>query len=540
MAKRDLKPLVLLVNPGRKYRYNWDLEEVCAVMGRKAVSHPLALPLLAALTPPRYDVQIVDEQYERLAPKRRPAVVGITAMVSNIDRAFALADDFRAQGIPVVLGGPQITADPDAALAHADRVVTGEAEGTWETVLADIAAGRPRRRYACDAPVPFSRSPLPRWDLVDTSKVMTLAVQVSRGCPFRCEFCLVHEVFGRSQRYRAVDDVVAELEALPIKRIAFADDNLTADKTYARELLERMAPLRLSWSCQASLDTAYDEELVGLMARAGCNSILIGFESLDPESLREARKSHNILARYERAIANVHAAGIHIIASFVVGFDADTKAAFDDIAAFTRKNGLSYVMVNALAAYPGTEYHRRMRREGRLLAVETSFVNGIYPTVRYKNITPSEMMLGCLDALHRIYDYEAVADKAVRLLGNGAFAGSRDVGIGIAAKARSTAYLALTHIFTLDRHKRRLFLDLLRLVRRGVAHIGQVIPFLLFIASVRGYLAFSMRHKDAVLEQIRRACDAKDAALPAARRRQPAVPARLLPRAEERSPSSFP
>jgi radical SAM superfamily enzyme YgiQ (UPF0313 family) len=500
--KRSEKPLLLLVNPKRKYRYHWDLKEICGVLGKKAASHPLALPLLASLTPENYEVQIVDEELGQRLPKRRPDLVGLTAMISNIKRAFEIADYYKAQNIPVVIGGPQSSSRPETALEHVTSVVIGEAENVWHKLLKDFEDGCLSQRYQADGPVQFTTSPRPRWDLVDTSRFISTPVQVSRGCPYHCEFCLVHTLFGGRQRYREIDDVIKELEAAPTRQISFADDNLTADKKLAHQLLTRMIPLGLSFSCQASIDAAYDKELIELLARAGCVSILFGFESLNPESLKQAHKTHNIRSKYEEAIKNVQQAGIRIIASFVVGFDADTVSTFDQIRQFTLENNLSYVMVNALAAYPGTDFYKRMEKSGRLAKIETNFVNGIYPTVHYARLTRSEMFEGCLRTLEQVYSYDDILRKGPSLFAGGAYKTVQRSDITSLSKLRSIIYLTTTHLFSFNAKKRQLFFELLKMVYKGTVHVANAIQYLLFIASFKGYLEFNLRYKDQVLAQI--------------------------------------
>ncbi len=380
-------PRILLVNPRRRLRFNWDLLEVSQAMGKKAASLPLALPLLAALTPKRFEVAILDEQIEALRLEPLPVLVGITAMISNIRRAHEIAAAFRDRGVPVVLGGPQVSFRPEESQPHADAIVVGEAEQVWEQLLQDLESGQLRQRYQAADFCAFRRSPPPRWDLVRTRSYLSFAVQVSRGCPHRCEFCLVRKLFGRRQRYRELDDVLAELRALPGRQLSFADDNLATDRQYLRRLCEGMEPLGLSWSCQAGVELARDPELLRAMARAGCTSVLVGFESLDPASLRQAGKDQNKAERYAQTVRAFHDCGMHVVASFVVGFDADTPRTFERIHRFSEENDLCFVMVNALAAYPGTDLHRRLQQEGRLAQVDTDLVNGMVPMARYRGLS---------------------------------------------------------------------------------------------------------------------------------------------------------
>lgn len=495
---------LLLVNPKRRYRFNWDLKEVTAIMGKKTVGHPLALPLLAAMTPAHYNVRIVDEELEPLPGGPLPDLVGITGLISNIQRAYEIADAYREKGVLVVMGGPQVTFDVDTALAHADSVVVGEAEKVWDACLRDFENGAMAPVYRSSTLCEFEESPIPRWDLLDTSKMLTFSVQVSRGCPYRCDFCLVRKLFGKGQRYRRIDNVIEEIEALPPDaQIAFADDNLTADKAYTRELMNRLIPLRRSWSCQASLDVTQDEALLGLMSEAGCNSILVGFETLNPSALKEAGKFQNKLSKYETGIENAHRAGIHILGSFVAGFESDTLETFEEIDRFTQQTGLSFVMINALSAYPGTDLYDRMGAAGRITKINPDLCNGIYPTMHYRHISQEEMFFGILSTLDNVYSFETLSDKAPAVLGNGGFQNRVQPPISFWVKLRSTLHVLFRYALSPNRYKRLLFSRLFGLIRSKRTDVGVVIQYLLFISSIHGYQLFNQRQGKTLLKELR-------------------------------------
>jgi radical SAM superfamily enzyme YgiQ (UPF0313 family) len=493
-----------LINPRRKYRFHWDLKEVCAIMNRKTAIHPLALPTVAALTPDNYDVRILDEEMEAIDPDRRPLpdIVGITAVVPNVKRGYELADQYRARGVPVVMGGAQVSFNVEETLRHADTVVVGEAEGAWEQCLRDFENGTLRTTYKREAPCEFKHPPAPRWDLVDTKKVMALGVQVSRGCPHNCDFCLVRNMFGRRQRYRDVDNVIEEIRGLPKKQISFIDDNLTGNRKYVRELMRKLKPLKVWWMCQASIQVAYDQELLREMADAGCISILFGFESINPASLREMNKPQNEVERYEEAVRRVHAMGINVVGSFIVGFDADTVEAFDEIYDFTVRNNISYIMLNVLTAYPGTDLYERMKATGRLNYHDPDLLNGVYPTMRSMNMSQTQMYNRYFETLEKMFDYGLVRRKAVPVLGNGAFHRFNAGEVGFRDKFISSFQLIRMYLFSSDRAKRRLFLSLVRFGLTNRASMGVIVEFLLFVSSFHGYLDYTKEHREEILGKI--------------------------------------
>ena len=494
---------LFLVNPKRKYRYHWDLKELCRIMHKRTTVHPLALPYLAALTPSHFDVRILDEEMQPLRFDPLPDIVGITALGPSIKRAYEIADRYRELGVPVVMGGAQVSFNVEETLEHADSVVIGEAEGVWAECLSDFEKGRMKPFYKRDEAYDFKTVARPRWDLVDTSNVMALGVQVSRGCPYSCEFCLVHNMFGKKQRYRDHDDVIDEIKALPKKQITFVDDNLTGSKPYALELMRRLKPLKVSWMCQSSLEVCRDDNLLRAMAEAGCTSMLLGIESLNPEGLKETGKLQNRTEQYEEGIRRIHSHGIHVIGSFIVGFDADRIDAFDHIFDFTMRNNISLIMLNVLTAYPGTDLYDRMKKAGRVTDVDPDLLNGIYPTMQYRHISQSEMFQKYFKVLEKMFSNEVVLEKALRVFDGGAFQRYNDGDISRSDKLFSMAHLILRYALSLDRGKRKLFAELLSLVFKKKAGIGNVIEFLLLISSFNGYLEFTKAHRVEVLEMIK-------------------------------------
>ncbi len=493
---------LLLINPKRKLRYLWDFKELCQVMGKKTPVPPLSLPTIAALTPSHYDITIIDEEVEPIDFTLKPDIVGITALGNTVKRGYEIADRFRAQGATVIMGGPQASFNVKESLKHAHSVVIGEAEGTWQQCLDDFENDSVKPSYKCERPCEYKKSPIPRWDLMQTDKIMAMPVQVSRGCPYKCEFCVVRNMLGKRHRYRDIDNVIEEIKALPKRQLTFADDNLTADKKYAHELMERLKPLKVSWMCQASLDLCEDGELLAKMAQAGCTSILLGIESLDDKALKETGKYQNKIEKFEKGIQTIHDHGIHVIGSFIVGFDTDRLEAFDKIFDFTMKNGITMISLNVLTAYPGTDLYERMKKDGRINNVDTDML-GIYPTMRYNHISQAEMFAKFFTMLETMYSYKVVLQKAKIIFGNGKFTHYNEADISIMDKIRSMAYLFRQYLVTNNQPKRELFKTLFVMARRGKVTMGNVVEYLLLLASFNGYLDATKEHRAEILEQIR-------------------------------------
>jgi radical SAM superfamily enzyme YgiQ (UPF0313 family) len=296
----------------------------------------------------RFDLRAWIAQYGR------PDVVGISTITATVNRGYALADKCRALGIPVILGGPHVTFLPEEALAHAELVVRGEGEAAMKALLELWNDGPARTTDPGYSGVPnlswwdagrtmrhnrlapwitnLDHLPVPDFSLADgTADCLvggkrTVMVQTSRGCPFDCCFCSVTGMFGKRFRYRSVESVLQELRQYNSREhfVFFCDDNFTANKRRARELVEAIAAenFRFQWSTQVRADLAQDPDLVRRMKRAGCHTVFIGFESVNPESLQEMKKKQNLEDILE-AIRIVQAAGIHIHGMFVFGFEND-------------------------------------------------------------------------------------------------------------------------------------------------------------------------------------------------------------------------
>ena len=292
----DFKRYTLfLISPRQRFVNYPAHSEMARMFGKRRLMIPLALPTIAALTPDHYNIRIFDEEIETIPKNLKPDIVGITTLAATGKRAFELGDYYRSLGSKVIYGGPYASFMQEEALKHGDCVIAGEAEGKWEQALADFEHGFLKPVYESQNYVEYKTQKPPRWDLVNMNRIFQVAIQVSRGCPFNCDFCLVSKNFGRKMRYRDIDNVVAEIKAAPSKYFFFVDDNLTINKKYAKELMRAIIPLKISWGCMCSLDVATDEELLNLMAEAGCFNILVGFESLNPASLAISKAYVEIL-----------------------------------------------------------------------------------------------------------------------------------------------------------------------------------------------------------------------------------------------------
>jgi radical SAM superfamily enzyme YgiQ (UPF0313 family) len=369
---------------------------------RYRVWKPLSLMTIAAMTPPEWEISILDENlgvpdYEAMP---RPDLVGITAFTSQACRAYEVAAHFRGLGVPVVMGGIHATMCLDEALERVDAVVTREAEGVWGRVLEDVRHGTLARRYDGGL-ADIGNVPPARHDLLDGRYALG-AIQTTRGCPLNCNFCSVSAFNGTHYRQRPIADVISEFQMIREKRVLVVDDNLIGTRAdhiaRAKALFRAMiqADLRKEWIAQATINFADDEELLGLAAQAGCRGVFIGFETLSPEGLRELGKKFNLLRGrdFQASVRRIQRHRIQVVGSFILGLDVDKPGIGERIAEVAGQYGVDNLNVLFLTPLPGTRLWDTMNSEDRI-ALDASpddwkYYTLTFPVAHYAQLSLDE------------------------------------------------------------------------------------------------------------------------------------------------------
>ena len=371
----------------------------------------LSLQQVAAVTPPHWEVTLVDESQDIIPCCRQFDLVGITAMTHQATRAYEIADKLRSEGVPVILGGMHPTVMPEEALAHADAVVVGEAETVMAKLLDDFLGGTLAKVYR--APIPQDDklfAPWARREILEGKRYLTTqTVQASRGCPYDCSFCTVTQYFGNRFRYRDAADILAEIRSFPRKLVIFLDDNFLGDPEKARPILEGMAELGIRWGSQTSLRFAEDPELLKLVARSGCIGLFVGIESVTgPFSLLAKTSGLSLQADLMKRVRDT---GIILETSLIFGFDDHDQSIFEKTLRFVEECSPSVPTFNLLTPYPGTGLFRQYEQEGRLLHRDWNRYNHSEVVFQPKLMSPEQLYRGWVEARQEAYRWPSILSR---------------------------------------------------------------------------------------------------------------------------------
>ncbi len=388
--------------PGKKYIGTWKME-------------PLTIALLKAITPDRFETEFFDDRIELIDYDTETDIVAIALETYTALRGYDIAARFRARGKAVIFGGYHATLCPEEAMHHGDCVIAGNAEAVWAEALSDFERGCLKPRY--DGNNGYARVH-PDRSIYENKKYLPITlVETGRGCNHKCEFCAISAYYCSQYIPRPHEDIVEELEQSKHKYHFLVDDNLIGNRQHAIGLFKKMKPLKIKWAGQGTLAVARDLELLRIMKESGCELILIGFESLNEQSLKQMNKSWEAaLGERDELVENIHRAGIGIYATFVFGFDGDNERTFDEALRFAKKHKFYTAAFNHLLPFPGTDTYCRLKREGRLL-YDKWWLEREY---RYGELafspaymTPEHMSRLCRDTRHGFAKLPAVLSRGI-------------------------------------------------------------------------------------------------------------------------------
>jgi hypothetical protein len=408
----------------------WDVKNL-PVVQKKSLVTPLHLATIAALTPEDIEVDLWDEAVhgwidDATEFDKEFDLVGITSHALILHRVKKIAQVFRRRGIPVAIGGIDVSSSSRFFRNDADILFFGEAELTWPQFIADWRAGSYRKEYREFTFPDLALSPLPRWDSIadDIPSYLAGTVQTSRGCSFDCDFCQISYLYGRQMRHKPIDKIlkeVATLERLGMVSILFCDSNFIGNPRYTKNLLRELIPLNnsfaqpLRFQTDLTINVANDDELLALLADANFNMLLIGIESPNKESLKETNKLQNVRSDLVADCKKIMSYGIPIEASMIVGFDHDTSEIYDQLFQFHQESHMPSTKINILKALQGTRLQSRLIKDGRFLNVDKGLYdeNGFF-----SKDTRGATISDYLNLAERLYDWDTFASHVKEFVSN--------------------------------------------------------------------------------------------------------------------------
>ncbi len=388
------------------------------LFSKRYFSYLLAIPTLVSLTPKEHEVRVFDENIEDIYYNWGADLAGISVRTSFAKRAYGIAREYRSRGVKTVLGGIHPSMCTEEALRYCDSVVVGEAEHVWHVLLDDAQNGRLKTVYKAEALADLTAFAPPDRTALSRDRYFSDVLQTTKGCPFHCEFCSVHAFDGTKIRNKTIEQVIEEIKTMhgarlkhKKKAVFFADDNIIANKKFARELFTALKPYNLKWSCQVSINVSKDDEILQLMKDSGCGSMLIGLESVSPENLSRMDKQVNLRHDYVEAINKIQSYGIRVDGSFIVGYDFESQSTLDELIAFIDETNMLMPVINILTPFPGTRLFERFTKEGRILHTDWDEYDTKNIVFSHPAMTSEELLEGYRRVIRHVYSFDSIYRK---------------------------------------------------------------------------------------------------------------------------------
>ena len=371
---------------------------------------PLGLATLAAYLDESDEVSILDEHVEALNLDDEPDLVVIQVYITSAYRAYTIADHYRAQGAYVCLGGLHVTSVPEEAAGHADTIFIGPGEDIWPAFLSDYRAGGPQKEYRSQTRT-LVDTPLPRRDLIKRNLYLVPnSIVVSRGCPYRCDFCYKEAFFkgGKSFYTLTTERALTEIRSLPGKHLYFLDDHLFGNPFFASELFEGMRGMNRLWQAAGTVHSILQPGLMEKAVEAGLRSLFVGFETLNSNNLKLQHKYQNLDRNYSKAIRRLHDLGVMVNASFVFGMDDDDDSVFDRTVEWAIGQGIETATFHILTPYPGTVLHENMKREGQIFTSNWDLYDTRHAVFNHPKMSPETLETGYWRAYEEFYKWSNI------------------------------------------------------------------------------------------------------------------------------------
>ncbi len=485
----------------------WSFKGLEPFSGTYFSTTPLGLATVAGLTPPHWDIELVDENVEPINFDTDADLIAITSFNVQYQRALAIAEEFRRRGKKVAYGGPYSSLFPEAFEGKADHRLVGEAEEIWPEFLSDFEQGKARELYVSTRKTDVTKSPIPRYDLIKGDRYNMFSLQTSRGCPFQCEFCDIIITDGRVPRTKTVEQVLAEVDHC-VKQgahyIVFGDANFIGNIPFARKLLTALAEYSrknnypIEFSCELTINVAHHPDLLELLQAANFYSLFIGIESVRPESLKEAGKLQNTRQSILKDIELIHSHHLSVCAGMIVGFDNDDKAIFEEQYRFLMELGIPFTTCGTLMALPNTPLKRRLEAEGRMLNIDWIEMEGhgadscnFIPA----GMTSDELRKGYNWLVRSLYRYDTYADRLVTMLNRFRNKTPEHTRASLDSKFTGMLFKVIGYyLLTFDFARMKFFVSAFwRTATGGPFSVGKWLEFFRWIATHRAFRNYVIR-----------------------------------------------
>ncbi len=370
----------------------------------------ITMPYLAAfIDESKYKITLIDEYNQKIPYNESFDLVAITVNTSNASHCYNISKVFREKGSKIVMGGPHSTLLPEEVKKNCDYIMIGEGELIWPEFLEDFYNGKAKKEYICKEVPNLNNIPIARRDLIYGRHFTKGAVISSRGCPYKCSYCNLKQIYCEPYRTRPVEEVIEEIKKIKSRYFVFWDDNFWGDTDYSKILLKELKKLNKRWAAQVTLERCKDEDLLKLAKEAGCVYLFVGIESFSKESLMSVNKGINNVDKYKSIIDKVHSNGICIQAGIIFGFDTDRKDVFKRTLDACNKLGIDGVTVSILTPLPKTPIYEQLKEEGRLLSEDWSYYNGKTRVAFIpKNMHPEELFDGYMWFRKEFYSFKSI------------------------------------------------------------------------------------------------------------------------------------
>lgn len=370
----------------------------------------ITMPYLAAfIDESKYNITLVDEYNQDIEYDSKYDLVVITVNTPNAIHCYNISQKFREQDVKVVMGGPHVTLLPNEAIGHCDYIIVGEAEETWPQFLNDFYNNCAKKQYICEDAPSLKGVPMPRRDLVKGRYFTKGAVFATRGCPYKCSYCNLKQIYCDSFRTRPINEVIEDIKSIKSKYFVFWDDNFFGDIEYAKKLMAELAKLKKKWAAQVTLERCQDEELLSIAKKSGCIYFFVGLESFSQDGLASVNKGINNVSKYKSIINLLHKNGISIQAGIIFGLDTDKKDIFENTLNACNELGIDGATVSILTPLPRTPIYEQMKSEGRLISNEWTYYNGkTRVAFKPKNMTAGELYDGYMWFRKEFYSIKSI------------------------------------------------------------------------------------------------------------------------------------